>query len=35
VQLGCGRHGMILLPVLFNIYVDELIRSMSDSGFLC
>ena len=29
------RQGGILSPLLFNIYVDELIDSLSDSGFGC
>ena len=32
--VNCGvRQGGILSPLLFNVYVDELIDSLSDSGF--
>jgi len=34
--VNCGvRQGGILSPLLFNVYVDQLIDSLSDSGFGC
>jgi len=34
VDCGVGQGGS-LSPLLFNVYVDELIESLSDSGFGC
>ena len=35
-KIDCGvRQGGILSPVLFNIYADELICSLSQSGYGC